>query len=58
LTDQVASTLAARHDRYLEVADLQVDAARAVDEVADEILSWAMSSGDVLTPSEYEQVMT
>ena len=58
LRDQVAATLATRHDRYLEVADLHVDAARDTDEVADEILSWAMSSGDVLTPSEYEQVMT
>jgi shikimate kinase len=58
LTDRVSSTLAARHDRYLDVADLRIDAARAVDEVADGILSWAMSTGDVLTPSEYEQVMT
>ncbi|MFU8840019.1 MAG: shikimate kinase [Nitriliruptoraceae bacterium] len=58
LRDRVASTLASRHDRYLEVADLRVDAARPVDEVVEDVLAWAMSSGDVLTPSEHEQVMT
>lgn len=58
LTDRVTETLAARHDRYLEVADVIVDAARSPEEVADEVLTWAMSTGDVLTPSEHEQVMT
>jgi len=58
LSERVAETLAARHDRYLEVADVQVDGARDADEVVEEVLAWAMSVGDVLTPSEHEQVMT
>ena len=58
LTDRVTETLAARHDRYLAVADVVVDAARAPEEIVDEVLTWAMANGDVLTPSEHEQVMT
>ena len=58
LTDRVTETLAARHDRYLEVADTVVDAGRSPEEVVEEVLTWAMSTGDVLTPSEHEQVMT
>jgi shikimate kinase len=58
LTDRVAETLDARHERYLEVADVVVDGGRSPEEVVDEVLTWAMASGDVLTPSEHEQVMT
>lgn len=58
LTDRVTETLAARHERYLEVADVVVDGARPPEEVVEEVLTWAMASGDVLTPSEHEQVMT
>ncbi len=58
LTDRVTETLAARHARYLEVADVIVDAGRSPEEVVEEVLTWAMSTGDVLTPSEHEQVMT
>lgn len=58
LAERVTSTLAGRHERYLDVADLTVDAARPVDEVVDEVVAWAMTVGDVLTPSEHEQVMT
>ena len=58
LTERVTETLAARHDRYLDVSDVQVDGARPAAEVVEEVLSWAMSVGDVLTPSEHEQVMT
>ena len=58
LTDRITETLAARHERYLEVADVVVDGARPPAEVVEEVLTWAMASGDVLTPSEHEQVMT
>jgi shikimate kinase len=47
-----------RADRYAAVADLTVDAARAPDAIVHDILEWAMAQGDVLTPSEHEQVMT
>jgi shikimate kinase len=58
LEAQVRTTHAARHARYLEVADVVVDASRPVDEVVTAICAWAMEQGDVLTPSEHEQVMT
>jgi shikimate kinase len=58
LEERVRSTLAARSERYLEVADLVVDAARPPAEVVEDILVWARTTGDVLTPSEHEQVMT
>jgi len=50
--------LAARRARYAEVADLVVDASGEPEDVAERILAWAMEAGDVLTPSEHEQVMT
>lgn len=53
----VRTTLAARSQRYAEVADATFDAARPVDDVADDILAWTLAQGDVLTPSEHEQVM-
>jgi shikimate kinase len=56
------ATVRATHDgrvaRYREVADLDVDADRDPDEIAQEILEWATKQGDILTPSEHEQVMT
>jgi shikimate kinase len=58
LEAQVRTTHAARHERYLEVADLTVDATQPVDDVVTAICAWAMDQGDVLTPSEHEQVMT
>ena len=58
LADRVPATLAARQERYLEVADVVIDGARPPEEVVDDIVTWAMGTGDVLTPSEYEQVMT
>jgi len=54
----VAEVLDARRGRYSSVADLVVDAADDPEHVADRILAWAMEAGDVLTPSEFEQVMT
>ncbi len=58
LDARVRETHAVRAARYREVADLTVDAGRAPDAVTDEIIVWAMEQGDVLTPSEHEQVMT
>jgi shikimate kinase len=54
----VHATHAARVERYREVADLDVDADRDPDEITREILEWAAKQGDILTPSEHEQVMT
>lgn len=58
LQERVRETHAARIERYREVADLTVDAARTPEVVAEDIILWAMEQGDVLTPSEHEQVMT
>ena len=58
LHEVVEEVLAARRARYADVADLIVDAADEAEHVADRIIAWAMEAGDVLTPSEYEQVMT
>lgn len=55
---QLRATYDARHDRYLEVADVTFDAAREVDTIAADIIGWSSAQGDVLTPSEHEQVMT
>jgi shikimate kinase len=57
LHEVVEQVLAARRARYAEVSDVVIDAARAPEEVAADILAWAMEVGDVLTPSEHEQVM-
>jgi shikimate kinase len=48
---------AQRSPRYAEVRDVVVDASGSVDTTVTAIVDWAMSSGDVLTPSEHEQVM-
>jgi shikimate kinase len=58
LEERVRAVHAERADRYADVADLTVDASRTPDEVVQDILEWAMAQGDVLTPSEHEQVMT
>lgn len=58
LAARVQATHVARDARYREVADLVVDASRPVDDVVTAICAWAMEQGDVLTPSEHEQVMT
>jgi shikimate kinase len=57
LDARVRATLAQRADRYAGVADVTVDADRDPDRVVEEILTWAREVGDVLTPSEHEQVM-
>jgi shikimate kinase len=54
---QLRATLAAREGRYREVADLTVDASGPVVATVTAICAWAMEQGDVLTPSEHEQVM-
>jgi shikimate kinase len=58
LATRLHATLEAREPRYAEVADTTIDAARPVDEVVADILSFALEAADVLTPSEHEQVMT
>jgi shikimate kinase len=57
LHEVVEEVLAARRTRYADVADLIVDASDEAEYIADRILAWAMEAGDVLTPSEHEQVM-
>jgi shikimate kinase len=58
LEDRIRTVHAERADRYASVADLTVDASKPPEEVVQAILEWAMNQGDVLTPSEHEQVMT
>jgi shikimate kinase len=58
LAARIRAVHAERADRYAEVADLTVDAERTPDLIVHDILGWAMAQGDVLTPSEHEQVMT
>lgn len=58
LEESVRATHAARVERYREVSDLDVDADRRPEVIVQEILEWALRQGDVLTPSEHEQVMT
>ncbi len=57
LTTRVTDTLAARAPRYAAVADHTVDADADADEVVDTIIAWLLTTDDVLTPSEHEQVM-
>ena len=58
LAAQVHATHAARDARYRSVADVTVDASGSPAEVTDAVITWALAQGDVLTPSEHEQVMT
>jgi shikimate kinase len=58
LEGRLRATFADREARYAEVADVTIDAGRSVDEVVADILAFALNAGDVLTPSEHEQVMT
>lgn len=53
----VRATSASRAGRYAEVADVTIDAGRDLEVVVDEVLAWCLAQGDVLTPSEHEQVM-
>lgn len=57
LDTRVRDTYAARAARYSAVADVRIDAAQALDDVVSDTLDWAREAGDVLTPSEHEQVM-
>jgi shikimate kinase len=58
LAATLRATQAARDGRYRDVADLTVDASGPIDDIVTAICAWAMEQGDVLTPSEHEQVMT
>jgi len=57
LHEVVDGILENRRARYAEVSDLVVDGSRDVDTIVADILTWAMAAGDVLTPSEHEEVM-
>ncbi len=57
LATRVRDTYAQRAARYAAVADTSIDADRPVEAVVTAILDWAREAGDVLTPSEHEQVM-
>lgn len=57
LERRVRETLAGREPRYRDAADLIVDATGTPEEVTRLILDEVMRLGDVLTPSEHEQVM-
>ena len=57
LLERLRATSEARAPRYREVADVTIDTSGDPAEVAEEIIAWALSQKDVLTPSEHEQVM-
>lgn len=57
LEDRLRTTYAQRSDRYASVADVHVDADGEVEAVVTAVVDWAREAGDVLTPSEHEQVM-
>lgn len=57
----VATRMAAvheqRHTRYVEVADVVIDARGPVDDVLEDLLAWLREHRDVLTPSEFEAIL-
>jgi shikimate kinase len=57
LDSRVRDTFAQREQRYTAVADVQIDAGRDLETVVSAVVDWAREAGDVLTPSEHEQVM-
>ncbi|MEX0836154.1 MAG: shikimate kinase [Nitriliruptor sp.] len=58
LETRLRATYADREARYAAVADVTIDAGRAIDEVVADVVAFALDAGDILTPSEHEQVMT
>lgn len=58
LAARVEETHRRRDARYRTVADVSIDASASPDDVAEAAIQWATAQGDVLTPSEHEQVMT
>ena len=54
---RVRDTWAARADRYVEMADVTVDASEEPQAVVEAIVEWLLEHQNVLTPSEYEAVM-
>lgn len=57
LRARVTATLERRETAYRDAADTTVDATRDVDAVVEDLLAWARDAGDVLTPSELEQLL-
>ncbi len=58
LLERLRDTYAERRPRYLEVADVTVDASGSPESVVEAILSWACEQDGVLTPSEHEAVLS
>lgn len=54
---RMAAVHAERHPRYIEVADVVIEAGGTVDEALDQVIVWLREHRDVLTPSEFEAVM-
>ncbi|MEX0953453.1 MAG: shikimate kinase [Nitriliruptoraceae bacterium] len=54
--DRLRSLFEQRRQRYEAASVARFDAARPPGDVAEDIVQWAVSCGDVLTPSEHEQV--
>ncbi|MEX0593102.1 MAG: shikimate kinase [Nitriliruptoraceae bacterium] len=57
-SQRLAITYGERAERYRHAADNVIDGAGEPHEVVDTIVAWAVEQGDILTPSEHEQVMT
>jgi len=57
-SQRLATTYRERAERYRHAADIVIDGAGEPHDVVDAIVAWAVEQGDVLTPSEHEQVMT
>ncbi len=56
LADRLRVLLEERLERYEAASVARFDATRPPADVAEDIVQWAVSCGDVLTPSEHEQV--
>lgn len=54
---QLQRLVAARDDRYREVADVVVDATPPPVRVVDRVVAWLTEHRDLLTPSELESIL-
>jgi shikimate kinase len=57
LPGRVREMIDERGSHYADVADATFDAGQTPKAVTRDIIDWALKAGDVLTPSEHEQVM-
>ncbi len=58
LEGRIHALLDERAARYAEVADVVLDADKQVMDVVDDLIAWLVEHPDMLTPSEFEAVMT